>query len=78
MKGIITGLNEFHSKYFCTHQELFERLSHSQNPEVLAGQTHLNIASLKYYRGGVLTTTHKYKITQATELFLLNRGSLLT
>ncbi len=35
MKGIITGLNEFHSKYFCTHQELFERLSHSQNPEVL-------------------------------------------
>lgn len=35
MQKMIRGLNEFHTKYFCTHQELFNRLSHSQTPEVL-------------------------------------------
>ncbi|WP_414582575.1 carbonic anhydrase [Scytonema sp. PCC 10023] len=35
MKGIIRGLSEFHKNYFCSHQELFARLSQSQTPEVL-------------------------------------------
>jgi carbonic anhydrase len=35
IKRIIEGLNEFHDNYFITHRELFEQLSHEQNPEVL-------------------------------------------
>ena len=35
MKGMIRGLSEFHTNYFCTHQEMFERLSQSQTPEML-------------------------------------------
>lgn len=35
MQEIIKGLREFHINYFCTHQEMFERLSHSQAPEAL-------------------------------------------
>lgn len=35
IKRIIDGLNEFHDNYFANHRELFEHLSHGQNPEVL-------------------------------------------
>ncbi|MBG1270919.1 carbonic anhydrase [Nostoc sp. WHI] len=35
IKGLIKGLREFRQNYFCTHQELFQRLSHYQAPEVL-------------------------------------------
>jgi carbonic anhydrase len=35
IKRIIAGLNEFHDNYFITHRELFQQLSHGQNPEVL-------------------------------------------
>ncbi len=35
IKRIIAGLNEFHDNYFVTHRDLFEHLSHGQNPEVL-------------------------------------------
>ncbi|QLE56455.1 carbonic anhydrase [Nostoc sp. TCL26-01] len=35
IKRIIAGLNEFHDNYFVAHRELFEHLSHGQNPEVL-------------------------------------------
>ncbi|BAZ32064.1 carbonic anhydrase [Cylindrospermum sp. NIES-4074] len=35
IKRIIDGLNEFQDNYFITHRELFENLSHGQNPEVL-------------------------------------------
>ncbi|MBD2196380.1 MULTISPECIES: carbonic anhydrase [Calothrix] len=35
IKRIIAGLNEFHDNYFINHRELFEQLSHGQNPEVL-------------------------------------------
>jgi carbonic anhydrase len=35
MKGMITGVKEFRKNYFCSHQELFERLSQAQAPEVL-------------------------------------------
>ncbi len=33
--GLIQGLNAFHSDYFATNRELFERLSNGQTPEVL-------------------------------------------
>lgn len=33
--GLIQGLNAFHSDYFTTNRELFERLSDGQAPEVL-------------------------------------------
>lgn len=33
--GLIQGLNAFHSDYFATNRELFERLSNGQAPEVL-------------------------------------------
>jgi carbonic anhydrase len=33
--GLIQGLNAFHSDYFTTNRELFERLSNGQAPEVL-------------------------------------------
>ncbi|MBO3459387.1 carbonic anhydrase [Aetokthonos hydrillicola CCALA 1050] len=35
MNTIIRGLSQFHNSYFCSHLELFERLSQSQHPEVL-------------------------------------------
>jgi carbonic anhydrase len=35
IKRIIAGLNEFHDNYFVAHRELFEHLSHGQNPELL-------------------------------------------
>lgn len=35
MEKLIKGLREFQSHYFCTHQELFEQLSHGQSPRVL-------------------------------------------
>jgi carbonic anhydrase len=35
INGLIKGLREFRKNYFCTHQELFQRLSHCQAPEVL-------------------------------------------
>ncbi|WP_017316730.1 carbonic anhydrase [Mastigocladopsis repens] len=35
MKKLIKGLREFKASYFCTHQELFEQLSHGQKPRVL-------------------------------------------
>jgi carbonic anhydrase len=35
MQEIIRGLSKFHTSYFSTHQELFERLSHGQSPQVL-------------------------------------------
>ncbi|NEQ28444.1 MAG: carbonic anhydrase [Microcoleus sp. SIO2G3] len=35
LKGIIRGISQFHNNYFCSHLELFERLSQSQHPEVL-------------------------------------------
>lgn len=35
IKGMIRGLSKFHTNYFCTHQEMFERLSQNQTPEVL-------------------------------------------
>ncbi len=35
MKKLIRGLREFKASYFCTHQELFEQLSHGQKPRVL-------------------------------------------
>ncbi|MCM0594450.1 MAG: carbonic anhydrase [Gloeotrichia echinulata IR180] len=35
IKRIIDGLNEFHDNYFIRHREMFEHLSHGQNPEVL-------------------------------------------
>ncbi len=35
LKRIIAGLNDFHDNYFITHREMFEHLSHGQNPEVL-------------------------------------------
>ena len=33
--GLIQGLNAFHSSYFHSHRELFERLSTGQSPDVL-------------------------------------------
>ncbi|MBR8835314.1 MAG: carbonic anhydrase [Stigonema ocellatum SAG 48.90 = DSM 106950] len=35
MKKLLKGLREFKASYFCTHQELFEQLSHGQKPRVL-------------------------------------------
>ena len=35
MKEVIRGLSEFHTKYFCTHQEMFSRLSQGQAPQIL-------------------------------------------
>ena len=35
MNEVIRGLSEFHNKYFCTHQEMFERLSQGQTPQIL-------------------------------------------
>ncbi|MFM7423739.1 MAG: carbonic anhydrase [Elainella sp.] len=35
LTGLIQGLNSFHNTYFNEHQELFERLSAGQSPEVL-------------------------------------------
>lgn len=35
IKRIIHGLNDFQSNYFKTHQDLFERLSHGQTPDIL-------------------------------------------
>ena len=35
MKKLIKGLREFKSNYFCSHQALFEQLSHGQHPRVL-------------------------------------------
>jgi carbonic anhydrase len=35
MKKLIRGLREFKASYFCSHQELFEQLSHGQKPRVL-------------------------------------------
>lgn len=35
LTGLIQGLNTFHTHYFNTHRELFERLSNGQSPEVL-------------------------------------------
>ena len=35
MKKLIQGLRRFKSEYFCSHQELFEQLSHGQHPRVL-------------------------------------------
>ncbi|MBD2681511.1 MULTISPECIES: carbonic anhydrase [Nostoc] len=35
IKRILAGLNEFQDNYFVAHRELFEHLSHGQNPEVL-------------------------------------------
>ncbi|NJR66086.1 MAG: carbonic anhydrase [Leptolyngbyaceae cyanobacterium CRU_2_3] len=35
MSGILQGLNEFQNHYFSANQEMFERLSHGQSPEVL-------------------------------------------
>jgi carbonic anhydrase len=35
IQGLIKGLREFRQNYFCTHQELFKRLSHCQASEVL-------------------------------------------
>jgi carbonic anhydrase len=35
IRRIIEGLNDFHDNYFANHREMFEHLSHGQNPEVL-------------------------------------------
>lgn len=35
VKRIIKGVNQFHDNYFTTHQEMFERLSHGQTPDIL-------------------------------------------
>jgi carbonic anhydrase len=35
LSRIIQGVNQFHSDYFSTHQELFEQLSQGQTPDVL-------------------------------------------
>lgn len=35
MKKLIQGLRRFKSEYFCAHQQLFEALSHGQQPRVL-------------------------------------------
>lgn len=35
IKRIINGLNDFQENYFKTHQDLFERLSQGQTPEIL-------------------------------------------
>jgi carbonic anhydrase len=35
IKRIINGLNDFQENYFKTHQDLFERLSHGQTPDIL-------------------------------------------
>lgn len=35
IKRIINGLNDFQQNYFKTHQDLFERLSQGQTPEIL-------------------------------------------
>jgi carbonic anhydrase len=35
MKKLIQGLRRFKSEYFCSHQQLFEQLSHGQHPRVL-------------------------------------------
>jgi carbonic anhydrase len=35
MKKLLKGLREFKTSYFCTHQDLFEQLSHGQKPRVL-------------------------------------------
>jgi carbonic anhydrase len=35
IRRILRGVNEFQNNYFANHKELFERLSHSQNPEIL-------------------------------------------
>lgn len=35
MKKLISGLREFQTGYYSTHQELFEQLSHGQKPRVL-------------------------------------------
>jgi carbonic anhydrase len=35
MKRIIKGLHEYRQSHYCTHQDLFEQLSHGQKPRVL-------------------------------------------
>lgn len=35
IKRILQGLNEFQTNYFTIHQEMFEQLSHGQQPEIL-------------------------------------------
>jgi carbonic anhydrase len=35
MKRLLKGLRDFKSSYFCSHQDLFEQLSHGQHPRVL-------------------------------------------
>jgi carbonic anhydrase len=35
IKRIISGLNDFQQNYFKAHQDLFQRLSHGQTPEIL-------------------------------------------
>jgi len=35
MKKLIKGLRRFKSEYFCSHQDLFESLSHGQQPRAL-------------------------------------------
>lgn len=35
MEKLIQGLRNFQSSYFCSHQALFEELSHGQKPQVL-------------------------------------------
>ncbi|MEB3218127.1 MAG: carbonic anhydrase [Nostocales cyanobacterium 94392] len=35
MKKLVKGLREFEANYYSTHRELFEQLSHGQNPRVL-------------------------------------------
>jgi carbonic anhydrase len=35
IKRILRGLNEFQTNYFTIHQEMFEQLSHGQQPEIL-------------------------------------------
>jgi carbonic anhydrase len=35
MKKLLKGLHQFKRSYFCSHQHLFEQLSHGQHPRVL-------------------------------------------
>ncbi|CAH2570715.1 Carbonic anhydrase [Planktothrix rubescens] len=35
IKRIISGLNDFQQNYFKAHQDLFQRLSRGQTPEIL-------------------------------------------
>lgn len=35
MKKLLKGLRDFKSSYFCSHQDLFEKLAHGQHPRVL-------------------------------------------